>query len=63
MKPYSTEKTRALITQRVHRKMSTPPTETDIFIADLAAQLEAADERISKQKARIIRIQREEEED
>ena len=63
MKPYSAEKTRALITRRVHRKMSSPPTEEDILIADLATQLEGADDRISKQKARIIRLNREEEED
>ena len=59
MKPYSHEKTEALITRRVHWKPHNPPTETDILAADLCAQLESADERIHRQKAHIEKINRE----
>ena len=63
MKPYSHAHTEELITRRVHWKPRNPPTEADILVADLAAQLEAADERVQKQKARIVKLNREEEDE
>ena len=56
---YSHVKTQELLTRRVAYKMHPPPTEADVLIADLAAQLDCADGRILRQKAHIDKINRE----
>ena len=58
MKPYSHAHTEELITRRVHWKPGNPPTESDALVNDFCAQLEVADEKITRQKARFVEIAR-----
>jgi len=56
---YSHTRTQELLARRVAHKFHTPPSEADVLIADLAAQLDCADGRITRQKATIEKINRE----
>lgn len=56
---YSHQKTKELLDRRVAWKPHNPPTEADVLLTDLAAQLDCADGRIIRQKAHIDKINRE----